>query len=203
MKRNDALKALKALTTLTKSHIDFGEIDRLLLFNSVIAPYREQWQQVLFSEAIDYLSIDFAAAKTKNCKKGYSCGNGCISRTKKCRKKHTPDAQSAQDWLKANGSGVAADTGTGVGTGPDTDLDQAEQERIAQDADRAIAERESASSNQSSSVNASEVLNDASLAERRALLVNKFGEERISEVEQNLQRLLDESSVHVAVPSDF
>lgn len=48
---------------------------------------------------------EFAAKrtrKTKNCQKGYGCGNACINKQRKCKKKFGDQASTYAGWLKKN-----------------------------------------------------------------------------------------------------
>ena len=51
-------------------------------------------------------TIEFAAKrrkkKTRNCSKGYNCGNSCINKGLKCRRKFSNQASTYADWLKKN-----------------------------------------------------------------------------------------------------
>jgi hypothetical protein len=40
--------------------------------------------------------------KTKNCQKGYGCGNACINKQRKCKKKFGDQASTYAGWLKKN-----------------------------------------------------------------------------------------------------
>ena len=48
--------------------------------------------------------LEFAAKrrvrKTKTCKKGYNCGNACIQKERKCRRKFSDQASTYAGWLK-------------------------------------------------------------------------------------------------------
>lgn len=51
------------------------------------------------------LTLQFAAKrirKTKNCQKGYGCGNSCINKGRKCKKKFSDQASTYAGWLKKN-----------------------------------------------------------------------------------------------------
>lgn len=41
--------------------------------------------------------------KTRNCSKGYPCGNSCINKQRKCKKKFSDQAATYAGWLKKNG----------------------------------------------------------------------------------------------------
>lgn len=63
--------------------------------------------EVLNGVPPEFEEVDFAAlgssigkAKVKNCKTGYSCGYGCISRNKICRNPLEGQAANYQDWLE-------------------------------------------------------------------------------------------------------
>ena len=63
------------------------------------------------------------SAKQRTCKKGYTCGNGCISRTKTCRSNLGPDGQKlVEDYAafvrRITASGGAADAAGGTGQSP-------------------------------------------------------------------------------------
>lgn len=54
------------------------------------------------------LTLQFAVKrirKTKNCQKGYGCGNSCINKGRKCKKKFSDQASTYAGWLKKNGGG--------------------------------------------------------------------------------------------------
>ena len=42
--------------------------------------------------------------KTRTCKKGFNCGNSCINKRKKCKRKFSDQAATYAGWLKKNGS---------------------------------------------------------------------------------------------------
>ena len=50
------------------------------------------------------ISLDFAAKKrkknTRNCTKGYNCGNSCINKRLKCKRKFSDQASTYAGWLK-------------------------------------------------------------------------------------------------------
>jgi hypothetical protein len=59
------------------------------------------------------LTVKFAAKrtrKTKNCQKGYGCGNSCINKQRKCKKKFGDQASTYAGWLKKNGGGTKSNT---------------------------------------------------------------------------------------------
>lgn len=56
-----------------------------------------------FSESIDFARLKLAGntKQTKQCKKGYSCGFSCISKSKECRSPLKGQAKTYADWLSS------------------------------------------------------------------------------------------------------
>lgn len=64
--------------------------------------------------------VDFAVKKrrkkkTRNCTKGYNCGNSCINKGLKCRRKFTDQASNYADWLKKQANNLSGSFDKEVG----------------------------------------------------------------------------------------
>ncbi|MGL5924639.1 hypothetical protein [Chroococcidiopsis sp.] len=89
----------------------FGEMDAAdfaqLMQETMLAGYGAGRYQVQEETAIDEEfaeTLEFATKKSKNprtCKKGFPCGNSCISRTKMCKKRLEGQYATAAQWLES------------------------------------------------------------------------------------------------------
>lgn len=124
----DSSDKLEAIALLCDS-IDLSEAiapeEAINLIQITVSPYRQQWQDIVFSEAIDCL--EFAAQRKKrNCTPGksFACGGSCqplrtrSGKLTNCKTGLNPEAKQAQEWLKSNGgaSGAGVDEPTSTST---------------------------------------------------------------------------------------
>jgi phage gp29-like protein len=96
---------------------EFAEAVAVLEQLQPAAEFAEGDNIELAREVLEQLEpIDFAAKKKKgagkNCKKGWSCGYSCISKTKNCRNALKGQAKTYADWLAGQSKGAKPPTET-------------------------------------------------------------------------------------------
>lgn len=128
----------------------------------------------LFAEG----TIEFAGAapgKKKNCTKGISCGNSCISANKTCAKPLS--ASQKQKKAQVSQGGGEADSGATATPQPEPVKEPVKPPRSDQ------------------------YINQARISETRAKLAEFADSDTIDRAEKNVQKLLDESEIFIRVTS--
>jgi hypothetical protein len=156
-----------------------------------------------WSEASDLSEpVDFAASgtkKQKQCKKGYSCGYACIAQNRSCGSPLPGQAANYAQWLAMQTSPVAAPIPTPT-SAPAIVPTPAKAKRTSKKTSVApvIPVVTPVVTPQPPSLIKT---NDAELTTKRKDLVDRFGAKLVSDAENNVKRVLDDTDVFVRVGS--
>ncbi|NJR38544.1 MAG: DUF935 family protein [Leptolyngbyaceae cyanobacterium CSU_1_4] len=149
----------------------------------------------------DFASVEFAAKskpasgakKLKQCKKGYSCGYACIATSRICGSPLPGQASTYAQWMAMQGS---AAIGAAPAPAPTTKPAKAKRTPTQKSA-VPVATQPTITPQPTGSIKT----NDAELSRKRQDLVDRFGAKLVSDAENNVKRVLDNTDVFIRVGS--